>query len=152
MIPIIGDIIQSVASTITSLFPSDVDKDKAKAILTDAEGKIQAAVLDAQVKLAESHAKELESQASVLRAEMTNKNWLSESWRPILMLTFTVIIGAHYIIFPIVRTFGVVIPNLALSDQLWTLLTIGVNGYIFTSSAEKMIPHISNIITNKKEK
>lgn len=150
MLPIIGDIIQGISSTITGLFPSQVEKDKATAVLTAAQGEIEKAVLESQTKLEESHAKEMESQASVLRAEMTNKNWLSESWRPILMLTFTFIIGAHYIIFPIIRTFGVIIPNLALSDQLWTLLTIGVNGYIFTSSAEKMMPHISSIMSNKK--
>jgi hypothetical protein len=70
-----------------------------------------------------------EAQASVLRTEAAG-NWLQRSWRPLVMLTFAVIV--------LVGTFTS-LPILEDSSRFWDLLEIGLGGYIVGRSGEKML-------------
>ncbi len=62
----------------------------------------------------------VEAQASVVRAEASG-NWLQRSWRPLVMLTFAVIV--------LVGTFTS-LPILADTSRFWDLLEIGLGGYV----------------------
>jgi len=100
--------------------------------------QLQAQVLAAQTELS-SKAMDLQSQltdaqAKVITAEVTSQSWLARNWRPILMLTFTFIVAWNYIIVPIVGATAATIP-----PDMWTLMKIGVGGYIVGRSAEKSI-------------
>ena len=70
-----------------------------------------------------------EAQASVLREEATG-NWLQRSWRPLVMLTFAVIVLAGAF---------TSLPILEDSSRFWDLLEIGLGGYIVGRSGEKML-------------
>lgn len=70
-----------------------------------------------------------EAQASVLRTEAAG-NWLQRSWRPLVMLTFAVIV--------LVGTFTS-LPILEDSSRFWDLLEIGLGGYIVGRSGERML-------------
>ena len=70
-----------------------------------------------------------EAQASVLREEAAG-NWLQRSWRPLVMLTFAVIV--------LVGAFTS-LPILEDSSRFWDLLEIGLGGYIVGRSGEKML-------------
>ncbi|MBC5622405.1 3TM-type holin [Butyricimonas hominis] len=74
-----------------------------------------------------------EVQANVIQAEATG-NWLQRSWRPLVMLTFAVII--------LVGTFTS-LPILADSSRFWDLLEIGLGGYVIGRSGEKMLGAIA---------
>ena len=74
-----------------------------------------------------------EEQSSVLREEARG-NWLQRSWRPLVMLTFAVII--------LVGTFTS-LPILADSSRFWDLLEIGLGGYVIGRSGEKMLGAIA---------
>ncbi len=94
---------------------------------------------------AELHAKgldlisqELKGSISIILAE-SRGNLIQRSWRPILMLTVVAIVANNYIIVPYAVAFGAPIPMLELPDKLWTLLTIGVGGYVVGRSGEKMV-------------
>lgn len=76
-------------------------------------------------------------QRQTLLAEM-NGNWLQRSWRPIVMLCFAGIVVAG-VFFDI--------PYLNDDSPFWTLLQIGLGGYIVGRSAEKIS---SQIIKQKK--
>lgn len=71
----------------------------------------------------------LEVQASVLRGE-SGGNWLQRSWRPLVMLTFVVII--------LVGTFTG-LPILSDTSRFWDLLEIGLGGYVVGRSGEKIM-------------
>lgn len=74
----------------------------------------------------------------IIEAEAKSEHWLTATWRPIVMLVFTFIIANNYIIAPYASAlFNVKIPVLALTDQIWNLLTVGIGGYIAGRSAEK---------------
>lgn len=86
------------------------------------------------VKLLNEREREMaEAQASVVKAEATG-NWLQRSWRPLVMLTFAVII--------LIGTFTS-LPILADSSRFWDLLEIGLGGYVIGRSGEKVLGAIA---------
>lgn len=81
--------------------------------------------------------------AQVVIAETQGESWLQRNWRPLLMLWFSVLIGAYW--------FGFVPVNMPLEvvQSLFDLVTLGMGGYIIGRSGEKMVRDIAPIIANK---
>lgn len=82
-----------------------------------------------------------EARAGIIGAEIKSDRWLASNWRPILMLTIVFIVANNYILAPYINLFfeegaGLV---LDLPDKLWTLMTVGVGGYIPGRSVEKAV-------------
>ena len=126
----IGNLIGSVGSVIDNLHTSDEEKLAAK-------HKLQLIELDFQRVALEAETKFVEAQRDVLKTEISSKHWLAANWRPILMLVFTYIIFHNYVLVPI---FGLVAAE--IPADMWTLLKIGVGGYIVGRSAEKIVPSL----------
>lgn len=59
----------------------------------------------------------------------TSGNWLQRSWRPLVMLSFAVVV--------ILGVF-IDIPLLNNDSPFWTLLQLGMGGYVIGRSAEKI--------------
>jgi len=76
-------------------------------------------------------------QSNVIVAEAQGASWLQRNWRPLLMVMFMVIIGWNYIIAPIFKVVTLPVPK-----QLWTVLMIGVGGYVSGRSAEKITANL----------
>lgn len=70
--------------------------------------------------------------ASVVIAEAQGESWLQRNWRPMLMVWFAFLIGAYW--------FGYVPSNLPekIVEDLFTLVQIGVGGYVVGRSGEKI--------------
>ena len=73
--------------------------------------------------------KTISEQAASIREEARG-NWLQISWRPIVMLVFTLIILAG--------TF-LNLPILADTSRFWDLLEIGLGGYIIGRGSEQLV-------------
>ena len=73
--------------------------------------------------------KTISEQAASIR-EDARGNWLQRSWRPIVMLVFTLIILAG--------TF-LNLPILADTSRFWDLLEIGLGGYIIGRGSEQLV-------------
>ena len=128
-IPIIGDLIRGVSGIIDKAV---LDKDKAEAL--KAEINMQAAQLDYS-----SLDREIEKRAEVLVAEIRGESWLQRNWRPLLMVTCIIVVANNYIVAPYARALGFTSVELDLPEQLWNLMTLGVGGYIFGRSGEKIV-------------
>jgi len=89
--------------------------------------------------LQNAESKMMEAQAKTIVAEATSEHWLVASWRPITMLTFVTIIANNYIIAPYFQSWGYVVPTLDIPPDMWTLLQLGLTGYIVGRSAEKAV-------------
>jgi hypothetical protein len=85
--------------------------------------------------------------ADIVKTEASSGNWLSSSWRPLLMLTFGGLIVA--------RWFGWAAPNLTEAEylKLWDIVQLGLGGYVIGRTGEKVVsmiaPVVSQAITNK---
>ena len=83
---------------------------------------------------------ELSERAGIIKAEASSDSWLAANWRPIVMLVFTGLIVA--------RWFGWAAPNLSEQEyiKLWSIVELGMGGYVIGRSAEKIIPVVANTI------
>lgn len=85
----------------------------------------------------------LQSQQKIIVAEAQGQSWLQRNWRPILMLTIVAIIANNYILVPWLQVFGVQAPVLELPNDLYTLMTVGVGGYVGGRTIEKVAPQLA---------
>ena len=94
------------------------------------------------MKLKEAEMATQQLQAKVINSEASSSHWITSAWRPITMLVFVAIIANNYILVPYFQAFGLQIPTLDLTNQMWDLLKIGIGGYIVGRSAEKIATSI----------
>lgn len=123
-----NSLVGSIGGIIDDLVTSDEERLAVKQELVRLEHDFQKAIMAADVEFARE-------QSKVLQVELSG-NWLQRSWRPILMLTFGLVVIYSFVIGPM---FGLptVVP---IPERFWNLLTVGIGGYVFGRSAEKIIP------------
>ena len=113
------DIIDSSGNVIDKISTSDQEKMNAKNELSNI-------VFDSLNTLQNA-------QKEIILSE-TKGNWLQRSWRPLVMLTFTllIVLGAF-----------IEIPYLENNSRFWTLLEIGLGGYVIGRSVEKVSENVT---------
>ena len=117
----IGEIFKPAAKLIDDLHTSDEEKLTLKNKLTVIQNEMHSKVIDYETKL-------LASQSSIIIAEASGQSWMQRSWRPITMLTFLGLV--------VCDSFGWLANPLAA--EAWTLLQIGLGGYVTGRSIEKV--------------
>ncbi|SDK78554.1 Holin of 3TMs, for gene-transfer release [Modicisalibacter muralis] len=126
---LIGNILGTVAGPVFDVIDQAItDKD-------------QAARLKAELKrrLIDQQDAGLQARMKVVLAEATGESWLQRNWRPLLMIVIVAIVANNYLLAPYLGAmFGVGL-QLALPEQLWDLMTMGVGGYIAGRSGEKIV-------------
>lgn len=119
-------LIGPLTTLIERLFPDKIDQDKAKS--------------EMMAILAESEAKQLEAKSKVVVAEAKGESWIQRNWRPVTMLFFLLLLGSYW--------FGFapqyLIDNPEIVSNLFTLLEIGIGGYIVGRSIEKTAGKLSH--------
>jgi len=101
--------------------------------------KDQAEKLKAQLntQLLQSGTEELKAAASIVEAE-AKSNWYVAGWRPTLMYVLIFILVWNYILGPICKLFIDTIITFELPGDVWTLLQIGLGGYVVGRSGESI--------------
>ena len=123
--PLLGDVMKRV-------LPEDKDK------RADIEREINMALVTNSAAIEQAA-------ASVIVAEAKSEHKITAIWRPVLMMTITAIVAWNFLFAPLIELAvllftGNQIPlSIALPDQLWNLLMIGVGGYVVGRSGEKMV-------------
>ena len=114
---------------IDRLFP---DKDKAD------QAKIQLVTM-----LQNGELQELAARSGIIQAEAASEHWLAATWRPVTMLVFVGLITA--------RWFGWAAPNLSEAEylKLWSIVELGLGGYVIGRSGEKVLPQIATMLAKK---
>ena len=135
MIPIIGTLIDAGINLFKSYFPPDLTPEQ-KAKLQEGEQAFKEHLTTSLIDYSKTI---LEQQASIVRAEAQGDSWLQRSWRPLTMLVFVFIIANNYIIYPYLALFGVKSMSLTIPPDMWSLLKIGLGGYVVGRSVEKAV-------------
>jgi len=111
------------------------------ALTGDLTPEQKARLQDAAMEL-EKRAQDIQAELTRLQAEVvlaeSRGSWMQRSWRPILMLSIVAIIVNNYILFPYFSLFGLPATMLQLPEKLWSLMMIGVGGYVIGRSGEKI--------------
>ncbi|MFQ3230874.1 3TM-type holin [Reinekea sp.] len=122
----IAKIINPVTELVDSLHTSDEERLQIKHKLFELQTQMAFKVMEYEGKL-------LDSKTKIITAEATGQSWLQRNWRPITMLTFLVLV--------VMDTMGYT--EFRLSAEAWTLLQIGLGGYVVGRSAEKIAPKVT---------
>jgi hypothetical protein len=85
----------------------------------------------------------LEKQSEVVLAEAKGESWLQRNWRPMLMLLCMYIVLNNYVFVPYFS-----LPMVVLDDHIWTLMEMGVTGYVAGRSLEKISENIGGVLVN----
>jgi hypothetical protein len=126
----IGGLFGGLIGAIDDWHTSEEEKLLAKGKIFEAQGQLLAQVF-------EYERASLEAQAKIVTAEAQGESWIQRSWRPITMLTFVGLVVAHW--------FGFTPAKLSPEtiDNLFTLVQIGLGGYVVGRSAEKVAKSIN---------
>ena len=108
------------------------------ALSSEARAALNSKLIELDTVLAQLKVKTDELRHNIIIAETQSQSWLARNWRPILMLTIVAIVANNYIIFPYANLFTAKVTMLVLPEHLWSLLKIGVGGYIVGRSAEQV--------------
>ncbi len=81
----------------------------------------------------------MEAGRDVVLAEAEGESWLQRNWRPLTILNAAAILFNNYVLVPRLKAFGIeTVAVLTIPDGMWSLLTIGLGGYIVGRTVEKI--------------
>lgn len=129
----ISSIFKPATDLVDNLHTSDEEKLKLQNEFTKLRNEAAAKLLDYESKLVDAKSK-------VILAEAQGQSWLQRNWRPLMMVWFAFLLGCFW--------FGIIPKNMTQEtiNNLFTLLQIGIGGYIAGRSAEKIVPKITEVM------
>lgn len=131
---LIGQIFKPAMEMIDNVHTSEEEKLTKKAQLLELQTTFLTQALDYE-------SEQLKSKTAIILAEANSQSILARNWRPVTMLTFLALVVAD--------SFGWLANPLA--EQAWTLLQIGLGGYVVGRSAEKVTGGITSALKKKDE-
>jgi hypothetical protein len=122
----VSEIFKPAAKLIDDLHTSEEEKAKIQLEMS----RIQT---DTALRVLEYESKLLQARADIVKADAQSQHWLQANWRPITMLTFVGLVC--------LRFFGLNPEGMTETDyaNLWSLIQIGLGGYVVGRSAEKVM-------------
>jgi hypothetical protein len=117
----LGGIVKPITDLIEHLTTTDEERGQLKNELTKIENEFLGKALEYESQL-------LDSQGKVIEAETKGQSWMQRNWRPITMLTFLILV--------VCDSFGIL--KFRLNNEAWTLLQIGLGGYVVGRTGEKI--------------
>jgi hypothetical protein len=127
---LVGSIFKPAAELIDNLHTSDHEKLQIKQAMFELQ-------IEAFNKAEEYETKLLDAKKTIITAEAQSQSWIARNWRPITMLTFLFLV--------VLDSLGLL--PFRLASEAWTLLQIGLGGYVVGRSAEK----VTNVISQGKK-
>ena len=127
----------------------------AKILFSTIEKSVEDKDLQAKLKaqlneqLLKSSTEELKAAASIVEAE-AKAGWFAASWRPLLMYVLIFVLVFNYIFAPIIKMITGIVVGFELPGDVWTLLQIGLGGYVVGRSGESIARTLANRPTSKE--
>ena len=128
----------AIIAPVASLFGKALDIVDKYVPDKDLAAKLKAALQQEIMRIVHNEFIELlKAQTAIILAEAKG-GWLQRNWRPMLMCLFGIIIFNNYIFYPYLSLFFEEAPMLEIPPDMWSLLKIGVGGYVVGRSVEKV--------------
>jgi len=139
MLPILSALAPILSKVFDVVDKSVADKDLATKLKSE---------LNSQ--LLKSGTEELKASARIIEAEY-KAGWFASSWRPLLMYVLIAILIWNYILSPIILLIFHVNSQVVLPTDVWTVLQIGLGGYVVGRSGESIARTLANRPINKDD-
>jgi hypothetical protein len=131
---LIGQIFKPAMDMIDNVHTSTEEKLEQKAKLLDLQVNFMERGLEYELA-------QLEAKSRIIEAEAKSDHFLTATWRPVTMLVFLGLV--------VCDQFGLL--TFRLAEQAWTLLQIGLGGYVVGRSVEKVVPAMTKAMKKKEE-
>ena len=118
---LVGSIFQPAADLIDNLHTSEEERMQIKQKMFELQ-------VNAFLEAEKYESELLNAKKTIITAEAQSQSWIARNWRPITMLTFLVLVVGD--------SMGLLATPLA--PEAWTLLQLGLGGYLVGRSAEKV--------------
>ena len=138
LLDVISPIIGGFGKIIDNVHTSEEEKLKAKTALLAIQSDLSKAALDYEAVI-------IKEQASIVRSEAASQSRLARNWRPLTMLTFVLLVVLHWT----GHTSGHVTEAEAL--ELFSLIKIGLGGYVVARTTEKILPAVVQAMKQKEK-
>lgn len=125
LIELVAGIFKPAAELIDELHTSTEERLEQKARLLEVQANVMQQALDYERGA-------LESKAKIVQTEAASEHVITATWRPIVMLCFCGLAVGDAL--------GL-LPN-PLAPEAWTLLQIGIGGYVVSRGSEKIVKTI----------
>jgi hypothetical protein len=123
------DAVKPVTDLVDTLHTSDEERLAIKAKVLEMQHAMAAKVIDYEAAL-------IDAKSKIITAEAQGSSSIQRNWRPITMLTFLGLVVAD--------TLG--LTTYRLASEAWTLLQLGLGGYVVGRSAEKIVPQLTALM------
>jgi hypothetical protein len=127
MLQLLGEIAPLAKTLLGTIDKAVPDKDLAQKIKAEFNNEL----LNADMS-------KFKAAASIVESEAKSQHWVTATWRPALMWCLIIIVFNNYILMPYVKYFFAVEITLNIPQDLWTLLQIGLGGYVVGRSGESI--------------
>lgn len=138
LLNLVGQLFGPAAKLIDDLHTSTEEKLDAKARMMEIQTAFLESALDFETKA-------LEAKSRIIEAEAKSEHVITAIWRPVTMLSFVAAILAYW--------FGLTpesVPEEAVM-AMFSLVKIGLGGYVVGRSAEKIVPAVVNAFKKKED-
>lgn len=142
LIPFVGDLFKGLFNIVDEVHTSDEERLNLKQKLFETQASLYSKVLDFETRL-------IEAQSRIIEAEAKSESWIASNWRPITMLTFVALIVNRWTGILSIIGLPPIMIDPEIEKELWTVIQIGLGGYITGRSAEKIAPIIAEVMKNK---
>jgi len=134
VLSLIGQIFKPATELVDNLHTSTEEKLEKKAVLLQLQ-------TDFLVQALEYEQEQLKRKTEIILAEVNSESWITRNWRPITMLTFLALV--------VLDQLGLL--EFRLAPEAWTLLQIGLGGYVVGRSVEKVVPATMDAFRKKEQ-
>ena len=134
VLSLIGQIFKPAMEMIDAVHTSEEEKLQQKAQLLDLQLTFMTQGLDYELA-------QLKAKQEIILAEAKSESWITRNWRPITMLTFLALV--------VLDQTGYL--QFRLAEQAWSLLQLGLGGYVVGRSVEKVVPAITAALKKKEQ-
>ena len=100
---------------------------------------------DLLAKGIELETESLRAKSAIIIAETTSESWITRTWRPIAMLSLLAAVLLYWL--------GWAAESIPLSivNRMFSLVQLGLGGYIVSRGAEKIVPGIIKSLKQKEQ-
>ncbi len=134
-----------ITGLIDKMHTSDDERGAIQIELAKLENVIRLQMLELEGQRIELKGQLIQAKSAIIIAEAQSQSWLARNWRPMIMMTFATLIVL------IATGWMDTDALIAVPEQLWSLLTLGIGGYLTLRSVDKNLPKVAESWAKKKE-
>ena len=134
----VADVFNPIEKLVDNLHTSTEEKLTLKNQLVSMQNEVAKGQMLLLGKALDLESEALKAKQAIIVAEAQSQSWIANNWRPITMLNFVAITTLHAL--------GYINMDADMSAKYFSLVEIGLGGYVMGRTLEKVAPAIAQVV------